>query len=77
MRAILGFAGLLVALAVVGVLVKKQLSVARPPVLQAPATATTDGAPATVREQSQQVQQQYRQVIEGAMQAPRSMPEDK
>ena len=73
MRAAVGILSLLLALLVVGVLVKKQLSSVRSavPVLQpAPANAP---AP-TVRAQSQQVQQQYQQAVEGLMQ-PRAMPE--
>lgn len=71
MRAVIGIAGLLVALAVVGLLAKKQLAATRAPepALQAPGQAAPTG---TVREQSQQVQQQ----VEGLMQQARPMPED-
>jgi hypothetical protein len=76
--------GLLLALAIVGVVVKKQLSAIQQPVpALAPAGglpgATTDPAapPATVREQSQQIQQQYKHAVEGAMQQPRPMPDEK
>lgn len=70
----------MVVLAMVGLLVKKQL-VSTPqviPSLQIPgepnkAPVTTDG---TVREQSQQIQQQYKQALEGAMQQTRPMPDD-
>ena len=74
MRAAVGILSLLLALLVVGVLVKKQLSSVRSavPVLQ-PAVANAPAAP-TVRAQSQQVQQQYQQAVEGLMQ-PRAMPE--
>lgn len=80
MRALFGVVSLLLVLAIVGVLAKKQLS----PVTLQPATA--DGSmrlpapPAegsTVRQQSQQIQQQYRQTLEGAMQQARPMPDDK
>lgn len=79
MRALFGIVSLLLVLAIVGVLVKKQLA----PAPLAPATA--DGSvllpvPAegsTVRQQSQQIQQQYRQKLEGAMQQVRPMPDDK
>ena len=87
MRAAVGILSLLLALAVVGLLVKKQLSSTRSmvPVLQpaasVPGAAGTSGAsdaataPApTVRAQSQQVQQQYQQAVEGLMQ-PRAMPD--
>ncbi|MBO9680801.1 MAG: hypothetical protein J7556_21425 [Acidovorax sp.] len=75
MRAVIGIAGLLVALAVVGLLAKKQLAATRAPVpaLQAPGQAAPTG---TVREQSQQVQQQVKQQVEGLMQQARPMPED-
>lgn len=79
MRALFGMVSLLLVLAIVGVLVKKQLS----PAPLAPATADgsivlpvpTEGS--TVRQQSQQIQQQYRQKLEGAMQQARPMPDDK
>lgn len=83
MRAVFGLVGLVVALAIVGVLAKKQLAATRTPVpsLQLPAAsdgaATPAPAPAgTVREQSQQVQQQVRQQMEGLMQRARPMPDD-
>lgn len=81
MRAVLGLVGLVVALAVVGVVAKKQMSVVRTPA-PAPQTAGT-GAPApalagsaTVRDQSQQIQQQVRQQVEGLMQQARPMPDE-
>ena len=74
MRAI-GLIGLLLALVVVGVLVKKQLNVVTAPVLPS-GVAATGGAPAgDVRTQSQQIQQQIKQSIEAA-QKPRPMPDD-
>ena len=69
--------GLLVALAIVVVLVKKQLyapSVALPPATQQVVPDT--GKAVNVKEQSQQVQQQVKQQVESLMQQPRSMPED-
>jgi hypothetical protein len=84
MKGIFGLVGLLLALAIVGVVVKKQLSAIQTPV---PALAPVGGlpgaaadpaaSPATVREQSQQMQQQFKQSVEGAMQQPRPMPDDK
>jgi len=74
MRAI-GLVGLLLALVVVGVLVKKQLNVVAAPVLPTGA-AVAGGAPAgDVRAQSQQIQQQIKQSIEAA-QKPRPLPDD-
>ncbi|GDY37371.1 hypothetical protein [Acidovorax sp. NB1] len=80
MRAVFGLVGLVVVLAIVGLLAKKQLSATRAPVpaLQsaAPGAAPASAPPATVREQSQQVQQQVKQQMEGLMQQARPMPED-
>lgn len=81
MRAVFGLVGLLVALAIVGILAKKQLGATRTPVpsLQLPVTPDSAVAPApagTVREQSQQVQQQVKQQMEGLMQQARPMPDD-
>lgn len=76
MRAVIGIASLLVVLAIVGLLAKKQLAATRAPVpaLQAPGQSAPTGT--TVREQSQQVQQQVKQQVEGMMQQARPMPED-
>lgn len=80
MKGVFGLVGLLLALVIVGVGVKKQLDSTsqRVPAL---APAMPDGvasAPATtVREQSQQVQQQYKQAVEGLMQQPRPMQDEK
>lgn len=71
MRALFSIVSLLVVVAVVGVLVKKQLGsqvLATPPAAGMPAGATPQA-------QSQQVQQQVQQAVEGAMQA-RPMPVD-
>lgn len=75
MRAALGIVSLLLVLAVVGMLGKKQLSAVRSPVsaLQPAAPAS---APATVRAQGEQVQQQVRQALDEAMQQARPMPEE-
>ncbi|NMM77579.1 hypothetical protein B2J88_41305 [Rhodococcus sp. SRB_17] len=75
MRAALGIVSLLLALVIVGVLAKKQVSATRStvPVLQPAADAP---ATATVRAQSQQVQQQYQQAIEGLVQQARPLPDD-
>jgi hypothetical protein len=75
MRALIGIASLLVVLAIVGVLAKKQLAAtqAPAPALQAPGTAAPTG---TVREQSQQIPQQVQQQMEGLMQKSRPLPGD-
>lgn len=83
MRGIFGLLGLLLCLAIVGVLVKKQLASTQQmlPVLQVPMATdpqSSASAPATtVREQPQQLQQQYRQALEGALQQPRTIPDEK
>lgn len=69
MRFGFGLVGLLVALAIVGVLVKKQMSAAKltaPPVLSAPASGAS--APQNAREQSQQIQEQFKQQLDSALQ---------
>ncbi|ART54905.1 hypothetical protein CBP36_11445 [Acidovorax carolinensis] len=81
MRAVFGLVGLVVALAIVGVLAKKQLAATRTPVPSLQLPAASDGAASptptgTVREQSQQVQQQVKQQMEGLMQQARPMPDD-
>jgi len=69
MRSILALVGILMALAIVGVLAKKQMSASRlsaPPVLMEP-----DAGPSVSqnpREQSQQVQEQFRQQLGSALQ---------
>ena len=88
MRGIFGLIGLLAALVVAGVLVRQQLKATHAPLpaLQAPAapgdaaqgatdtiTLPASGTPA---QQSQQVQQQFKQALDNAMQA-RPMPDDK
>ena len=73
MRGALGLISLLLALAVVGLLVKKQMASTTVAVPGVPTTAA--GTPAAV--QSQQVQQQVKQAMEAAMQQPRPMPDEK
>lgn len=74
MRGIFSIVGLLVVLAIVGLLVKKQLGtqVAVPPAPGMPAVS----ADAPPQMQSQQAQQQVKQAIDSAMQA-RPMPDEK
>lgn len=72
MRIIFGVLGLLVVVAIIGVLAKKQLAPAQvvlPQVQGAPAVAPA----ATPRQQVEQVQK----AVEGAVQQARPMPEDK
>ena len=82
MRIIFGLVSLVVVLAVVGLMAKKQLVATRSatPALTVPAMAgdlTLQANPeATVKAQSQQIQQQYKQALDAAMQPPRSIPND-
>lgn len=65
MRAAIGIISLLLVLAVMGLLAKKQLSEARP------ATQPVRPAPTAAQEV-----QQYKQAIEGLTQQPRPIPDD-
>lgn len=77
MRA-LGLIGLVLALLIVGLLAKKQMgsgvSSAMPAVPGVAAPAAGE-APATVRDQAQQVRQQVKQALDAAAQA-RKLPDD-
>lgn len=69
MRAVFGIVGLLIVLAIVGVLAKKQLGSA--------ASVVPGAAPAaSPQQQSQQMQQQIKQTVEGTLQQARPMPDD-
>ncbi|MBV7540943.1 hypothetical protein [Acidovorax sp. sic0104] len=77
MRGLFGLVGLVVVLAIVGIVAKKQLSATRAPAAvleqqQAPGLGTGASAPAAnpggnVRMQSQQVQQQVQQQLDDIM----------
>ena len=69
---VMGLLGLVLALVIVGLLVKKQMAATRAPL---PSLAPAASAPATVRAQSQQVQQQVKEAMDAAMQQ-RAMPDD-
>ena len=78
MRFFFGLIGLVVVLAIVGTLVKQQLASQKAlapalPALQVPGTPAPTG---NVREQSQQIQQQYKQALEGALNQARPEPDD-
>jgi hypothetical protein len=83
MRVILGVFSLLVVVAVVGFLAKKQVKSVNEiqvPVLSAPADATTPPAsmaPGNVQQQSQAIQQQFKAAAEAAVQQARPVPDDK
>lgn len=79
MRAVFGLAGLLVVMAIVALLMKQNLNATRAGA--APAPAAVDGVKVpqidtskNVREQSQQIQQQYKQALDAALQQPRPEP---
>ena len=65
---VFGWVGLLLALVIVGVLVKKQMGG------MAGAPATADGRASV--SQPRQVQQQFKQSLDAAMQQQRPMPDD-
>jgi hypothetical protein len=71
MRAVFGALSLLIVVAIVGILAKKQLAGG-----PAPAAATEAGVVVPSGTPQQQVQQ-YRQAVQGAMQQARPMPDDK
>lgn len=78
MRAVFGILSLLVVLAVVGIVAQKQLGANRRavPAAIAPDTAALPIAVdpnATVKAQSQQIQQQYKQALDAAMQPARAL----
>lgn len=73
MRAVFGVLSLLVVLAIVGVLVKKQLGTGAP----AAAAGATDGAPVRPAGTPQQQVQQVQQAVQGSLQQARPMPEEK
>ncbi len=74
MRAVFSILGLVIVLAIIGLLVKKQMAPAAVNPAASGAFVTTPGA--TPPMQSQQTQQQVKQAVEGAMQA-RPMPDEK
>lgn len=72
MRAVFGMVGLLMVVAIVGVLAKKQLGAGVAPA----AAGAVPGAAAPAASPQQQVQQ-FQQAVEGALQQPaRAMPDD-
>ena len=71
MRAIFGVLSLLVVVAIVGMLAKKQLSAGVAP--RGPGTEAGSTAPAATPRQ--QVQQ-FEQAVQGAVQQPRPMPDN-
>ena len=70
MRA-LGLIGLVLALAIVGVLVKRQIGG-----MESTSPAADARPQLTQTEQARQVQQQFKQSLDAAMQQPRPVPDD-
>jgi hypothetical protein len=80
MRSIVSFVGLLLVVAIIGLVAKKQLgSVAvLPPVANSAGAAMPVVTPgATVQQQSMQIQQQVKQSVDAAMQQARPVADDK
>ena len=78
MRMGFGLIGLLIALAITAVVIKKQLGTTRvavPPAMQGEALPEGGTSP-MVRAQGQQVQQQIKQQLDGLMQQPRALSEE-
>lgn len=86
MRSVFGVLSLLLVVAVIGFLAKKQMSSVNeiklpdPSAVSAgnPASQTNPvSAPGNVQQQSQQIQQQFKAAAEAAVQQARPMPDDK
>ena len=79
MRAVFGVLSLLMVVAIVGVLVKKQLSPASLQVSPSDSVVTLPAAPAgmTAQQQSQHIQQQMRESLDRTLQQTRPMPDEK
>jgi hypothetical protein len=73
MRTTFGILSLLIALAIIGVLAKKQMGA----LTVAPAGMPATSASATLPQQSQQIQQQVKQSVESTLQQARPMPDEK
>lgn len=73
MRMTVGVLGLLIALAIVTVLAKKQMGA----LSASPALSASAPVGATVQQQSQQIQKAIGQNVEATMQQARPMPDDK
>ncbi|MDM0017077.1 hypothetical protein [Variovorax saccharolyticus] len=72
---VFGLIGLLLALVIVGLLVKKQLTGVAAPVLPAGTSAAGSAPAGDARAQSQQIQQQIKPSLDAAVQA-RPLPDD-
>lgn len=71
---VFGLVGLLLALVIVGLLVKKQLASTMSPAIPAsPGAAVSQPAPMS---NPRQVQEQFKQSLDAAMQQPRALPDE-
>jgi len=80
MKSIFGLVGLLLVLAIVSLLVKTQLkstSTAATPAASSMGTAITPTQGSTPTQQSQQIQQQVKDLVNATLQAPRVEGEEK
>ncbi|MDO9200281.1 hypothetical protein [Rhodoferax sp.] len=80
MKTIFGVLSLLIVVAVVGTMVKKQLTGVTPISItqqEAGQAAAASAPQGNAQQQSQQIQQQVRQSLDAAMQQARPVPEDK
>ena len=75
MRGLFGIVGLLLTLAIIGVLAKKQMGALT--TVAPPAGFASAPAGATVQQQSQLIQQQVKQSVESTIQQARPMPDEK
>ena len=75
MRIVFSMLSLLVVVAVIGILAKKQFGAVRP--VEAPAAASSPSGVAPPTGTPQQQVQQFRQAAESAMQQARPMPDEK
>jgi hypothetical protein len=75
MRAVFGVLSLLIVVAIIGLLVRKQFATIAP--AAQPTAAAPVGSMAIPSGTPQQQVQQFRQAVQGTMQQARPMPEDK
>jgi hypothetical protein len=77
MRAIFGILSLLVVVAVVGTLAKKQLQAVSAVPSMAPSNEPAPAPDVTVQQKSLQIQQQVKKSVEESLQKTRPVPDDK
>lgn len=75
MRVVFGVLSLLLVVAVIGLLAKKQMKSVTE--IHVPTLSASAAAGGNVQQQSQQIQQQFKAAAEAAVQQARPMPDDK